>query len=216
MQEKVINEKCCFYCGDDSQITRDHVIPVSYSGGKRHYDKNDTVDCCLECNTMLGNVSILTVEGRADYLYSRVYNKYKKYLKTPSWSDAELDELSYELRKPIIASVKIREYAQRRMAHLLKVSMSIYDDSEIKHLVGIATRDKVLQYRILSMISSTSGIKKDEAVETICNKLGCSAEDVLTVWSKKGCEDIWITWLSERRFPFDLNASQLRRLMSLS
>lgn len=69
MSEARINDKFCFYCGDNSQITRDHVIPVSYTGGKRHYDRNDVVDCCMQCNSLLGNVPIHTVEERAEYLY---------------------------------------------------------------------------------------------------------------------------------------------------
>lgn len=214
MQKDVINSKRCFYCGDDSQITRDHVIPVSYSGGKRHYDRNDVVDCCKECNSMLGNVCIHTVEGRADYLHSRIYNKYKKFIKMPSWGESELLELSVELRKPISASMKIKDYAQKRLSNCIKISMSLYDEGQIKKLTGLVTRDKVLQYKIISMISSSGNARKDDVVEIICDKFGCNASDVLDVWSKKGCDDVWITWLTERRLPYDLNVTKLRKLMA--
>ncbi|UVX31734.1 hypothetical protein PRB79_gp54 [Klebsiella phage VLCpiS13d] len=214
MSEARINDKFCFYCGDNSQITRDHVIPVSYTGGKGHYDRNDVVDCCMQCNSLLGNVPIHTVEERAEYLYSKIYHKYKKFLKIPDWTQCELDELSSELRSQIAASMKMKEYAQQRISHLMRVSMALYDESQVRHLSGMVTRDKVMQYRIISMISTTNGMKKDDAARLISEKLYCEFEFVIDVWNKKNCEDIWITWLSERRLPYDLSVNKLRKLMS--
>ena len=168
----------------------------------------------MECNTLLGNAPIHTVEGRAEYLYSMIYHKYKKFLKIPDWTQGEIDELSLELRTQIAASMKMKEYVQQRISNLMRISMALYDESQVKHLSGMVTRDKAMQYRIISMISTTNGMKKDDAARLISEKLGCEFEFVIDVWNKKNCEDIWITWLLERKLPYDLSINKLRKLMS--
>ncbi|HCT9982771.1 TPA: hypothetical protein OUD88_002861 [Enterobacter hormaechei] len=137
------NVKTCFYCGDDTQITRDHIIPVSYAGGKRHYDRADTVDCCFECNCNLNDKAFLTVEDRAQFLYDRYAVKYRKLLTLPEWSEDELEDMSDDFRRSIKASMVMREIVAERLHHLLTVACEEYPAEKVEHLRGLVTRSRV-------------------------------------------------------------------------
>lgn len=78
--EKVGRNKSisCVYCGDTSQKTCNHAIPISYRSTSRNYEYGDTVPCCLECNRILGNKAFITIEERACYLADRLGSKYVK------------------------------------------------------------------------------------------------------------------------------------------
>lgn len=110
---------CCEYCGSTLSITRDHVIPISWSGLKRNYSVGDTVKCCMECNSMLGAKPLFCITGRASFLIGEVSKKYKNSLSTPDWSEDDLNDLSYSLRKKVISSIKERDFIKARLANLV-------------------------------------------------------------------------------------------------
>jgi 5-methylcytosine-specific restriction endonuclease McrA len=76
-----VNTGTCTYCGYIATV-QDHVIPYAYVGksAKRRgsSDSGQKVPCCVECNTQLGNVMIVTVVDRAAYLFRRkkVHKRY--------------------------------------------------------------------------------------------------------------------------------------------
>jgi hypothetical protein len=122
----------CIYCGDTTQKTRDHVVSISWSGHKRSYDKGDIVDCCRECNQMLGNVPIHSISGRASYLAARLEEKYRKIFKMPKWDSDEIEELSTHLAKMVKASINMKEYIAARISHCLKVSLDEPNTLKVK------------------------------------------------------------------------------------
>lgn len=47
-ENKNLFDNRCAYCGKESKLTQDHIIPVSRLGG---YTKNNIVPCCPSCNS---------------------------------------------------------------------------------------------------------------------------------------------------------------------
>ncbi|WEF29991.1 HNH endonuclease [Klebsiella aerogenes] len=211
MFKDVDNVKRCFYCGDDSQITRDHVIPVSYTGGKRHYDRNDVVDCCKECNCTLGDKPLFTVEGRAQYLFERYSQKYKKIIHRPVWGEDELKGMSLDFRRTIKAEQREKEYQINRLNNLYKIALSEYEAGEIKHLTGLVTRDKVAIYKVISLITSIKG-KKDDVLAYAAEKAQTTIELASEVMKGKH-SDVWLIWMHERHIPLDVKPTHLLRAM---
>lgn len=142
----------CVYCGDTTQRTRDHVIPVSWSGLKRSYAKGDIVPSCRECNTMLGNIPIHCVSGRAAYLAEKLQNKYRKILMMPEWDCDDLSELSSNLNKMIMSAQDMKKYIASRIAHCVKVSFDGHTEK-----VKEETLDHAIAYKIL--VDFQSGMK---------------------------------------------------------
>jgi hypothetical protein len=50
------------------------------------------VDCCNECNSLLGAHMPWTVNGRKELIKQKLRRKYRKYLAIPDWSAEELAE----------------------------------------------------------------------------------------------------------------------------
>ena len=116
----------CCYCGDIATCF-DHVIPVSFAqkSGKRRDDltsieeiKKKSVGCCEECNSLLSNYIFDSIADRTEYLSDRVAKKYKKLLKSPSWSEEELEELEGRLKISVMAKQKLKELTIERLRHL--------------------------------------------------------------------------------------------------
>jgi hypothetical protein len=57
--------------------------------------------CCRECNALLGNRALLTVEERAGYIADALASRYKRLLSAPTWTDAELEDMGTNLRRKI-------------------------------------------------------------------------------------------------------------------
>ena len=107
----------CFYCGVPSN-TPDHVWPRSQGGRK-------TVPCCKECNVLLSAKTFSTIEDRVGYLKCRLATRYRKALATPDWTDEELGELGYNLRRKLRGRLILRGYIRERLAHI--PSYELYD-----------------------------------------------------------------------------------------
>ena len=115
-----IRDNYCRYCGSVNGITRDHVIPVSFASASRHYESKDIVSCCSECNSILSDKLLFTIQDRAAYLY-RIYNrKYSSVLKIPKWTRQELEELDTSLRELVVTGIKEQKVMQARLANLLR------------------------------------------------------------------------------------------------
>jgi hypothetical protein len=110
----------CYYCGDLAD-TVDHCPPldIAYSRGVDDLSANGValvkVRCCRECNSILGNRSLLTTESRTDYLYQKIVKRYGQYLRTGEWDWEDLAELGPNLRSAIVNSENIRLWAERRL-----------------------------------------------------------------------------------------------------
>lgn len=109
----------CYYCGDPA-TTVDHVPPRCVRrmmladqrafGQFKFYE----LDCCKECNSALGK-KLWTPAERKAYIGKWLQRRYRKILKMPDWSTAELAEISENLQKATLASLRLRDVVRRRV-----------------------------------------------------------------------------------------------------
>lgn len=130
--ESLLYGFCCVYCGNTTDITRDHVIPVSWESEKRSYKKGDTIKSCRECNSHLGDKLIFSVPDRAAYLLSTYSKKYSKLLKTEDYTDEELSEMDFNLKSMIRSNMNQKEFVKTRMQNLSIISCCVSNKFEVK------------------------------------------------------------------------------------
>lgn len=113
----------CAYCGDFAS-SRDHVIPVSsgQSMTTRSTTRKNSVPCCSECNSYLGNRHYHTVGTRAAYLVDRIEKEYQKVLSMPPWTSDEISEMGYTLKVYIKASIVLKKATKERIEHLKHIA----------------------------------------------------------------------------------------------
>jgi len=121
-QQGGVHPNFCVYCGDFNQC-RDHVIPVSMSSVYRSYDYDETVDCCMMCNSLAGDYPAANIRDKAQYLRHRYIHKYRKLLKIPHWKNGELRELSHNLRNHTKASENLHRLIDRKLDNLVIASL---------------------------------------------------------------------------------------------
>lgn len=136
----------CIYCGNTTEMTRDHVIPVSWSGFKRSYAAGDVVKCCRECNVALSNKPFFCISKRANYLAHHYTRKYRKILNHPVWTDEELEEMSRDFQSTLVCRNNLKSYCMARIAHCTLVSF----ENSLLVDVKQQTEGDVYHYRILS------------------------------------------------------------------
>ena len=160
----------CIYCGNTTSLTRDHVIPVSWTGFKRSYQVGDTVKCCRECNTILGDKPFFSVSKRANYLASRYARKYRRIIRHPVWEDEEIQEMSREFQSTLKARKLFRTFALARISHCTLVSLEDADFQNVKQQSNDDVRDyKILECLFLGMDYEEVASKFDISVVTIKN-----------------------------------------------
>ena len=97
---------CCFYCGDVAG-TVDHVPPLSWVESKttKEWKKSKIpfvrIQCCVECNRMLGSKPLFTVYERVEFLEKKLLDQYEK--RSTLWSKEEIAEMSAMFQRQIIA-----------------------------------------------------------------------------------------------------------------
>lgn len=73
----------CAYCGSSLELGVDHIVPISamFSGRRSGTMKSrgETVVCCRECNSILGNKHYHTRHARALYLVEQYANRLQHY-----------------------------------------------------------------------------------------------------------------------------------------
>lgn len=111
--------EACVYCGDVTlPKIREHIIPVSYTSSSRHYSSSsETVCACSECNQMLSDRLLTTVESRCDFIIHRIRGKYASCLRSANWSEEELNELGRDLRSKVKANVFLKNWVLSRIEH---------------------------------------------------------------------------------------------------
>ena len=110
----------CAYCGSNKQITRDHIIPRSYSGTSswRESELNPMVNCCHHCNSLLGNRAPHDFEGRANFLFKKLNDKYKNILRVPDWSENDYKGMNPKFAKKIREKEAFKKSIKDRLNHL--------------------------------------------------------------------------------------------------
>lgn len=112
----------CVYCGAMAE-SRDHVLSLSCLGQKRknserHKGTDWLVPACLECNVTLCDKYLDNIPARAEHLFVRFTKKWRKILKSPTWSESELAELGETLRRSIMQAMAQRKNCRDRLKHL--------------------------------------------------------------------------------------------------
>ena len=108
---------CCMYCSSCLDITRDHVVPKSWSDNYS-FDEKYVVPCCSECNGLLSNVPLHTVQDRAAFLYEKYQKRYKSIINAPDWTKKELSELSGRLKKQVSQKQKLKKIINEKLLNL--------------------------------------------------------------------------------------------------
>ena len=100
----------CHYCGAPAD-TKDHIIPLAYMRNgrpKSAYGVGETVDCCRECNSLLGAKALFSIEERAHEIAQCLSRRYSKILNAPYWSPEEIEELGPGLQQTVKAKQFLR------------------------------------------------------------------------------------------------------------
>ena len=109
----------CFYCGDRAN-QRDHVIPHAICSAKvRQWSEVDLVECCAECNRILGANLFDKMHERVQYLSRRFRQKHKLARAHIEWSEGELRELSTSLRDFVQSGERLYWARWRRWQHMI-------------------------------------------------------------------------------------------------
>lgn len=115
----------CVYCGCLAD-TRDHVIPLSYSRSgnqkdrRRHQWRSESknlVDACRECNSLAGDKVFTDVDEKREYIQQRLEYRYRRILDMPVWSDKEINEMGYNLKRELKLKTLARKWIENRIHH---------------------------------------------------------------------------------------------------
>ncbi len=80
---------CCAYCGEETELQKEHIIPVSRGGG---FTKRNIVPACIACNQSKGGMSL-----HEWYKYSEVYS-HQRLLKLIGWIYGEKARTEIEVQ----------------------------------------------------------------------------------------------------------------------
>lgn len=76
-----------------------------------------TVPACHECNAIAGARVFASFRAKRRFIQRRLAERYRKLLAMPSWTEAELDELSPSLRTHVEAALGHRAVIRARLDH---------------------------------------------------------------------------------------------------
>ena len=203
---------CCFYCGDHTSITRDHVIPVSSNSGPRTYNSKDTVPCCTECNSLLGARFITTVEERACYLAERIASRYRSCLASADFSETEILQFGPRLKSTVLANIHQKKFTAQRISHCHEVAGSLYDPEKVSHLRGVTTYAKKLALNII-----TEYVYGDESADVFAQKwaakLDVSKSEVSKILNEKLHVDVAIQFKFDQGLNLAASIHQCAKLL---
>lgn len=112
------------YCGMMAEA-RDHIIPVAYAYASRKtasWGKDKIVPACKECNSLLSDLWIITIQDRASYIAGALSSRYKALLQSPDWAYQEISSLGYVLKTDVVGKQNLRTIARIRIAYAMSMS----------------------------------------------------------------------------------------------
>ena len=113
----------CVYCRFPAD-SLDHVPPLSAVDrvGMDHIEKQRVslfkFWCCRQCNGLLGDKELFTVEQRRKYLAKRFMQKHLALIESASWTVDDLSELGRGMRKYVQDHADLGEWARRKLENL--------------------------------------------------------------------------------------------------
>lgn len=98
----------CAYCGEyGSEV--EHVVPrVSKL-------PTYTVLACRECNGTAGDRLFASFPEKQSFILAQYKKRYARVLRLPEWTEDEIDEMGYALRKQIEAYQTVKASIERRL-----------------------------------------------------------------------------------------------------
>lgn len=121
----------CHYCGDNHALTEDHVPPLSMvaARGVDFFTERGVglwlVKACTECNTILGDKPLISLDRRIAFIYEELQKRYKNLLSQPEWDEDELEELDESLQDYIEQSEYLRRWIEKRLQWMEDVHYEI-------------------------------------------------------------------------------------------
>lgn len=116
----------CFYCGQAADSI-DHVVPKSLLRDLADDPQAKAlliargrileVDCCRQCNSLLGSDYDQTLAERKARLRQRLRRRYARLLNMPDWTDSELGHMGRYLQQYILAHSAQRDWVRERLAY---------------------------------------------------------------------------------------------------
>jgi|13_taG_2_1085334.scaffolds.fasta_scaffold07728_8 hypothetical protein len=110
----------CTYCGVPACVL-DHIPPISWTALVKEEAKKELsfykVPSCVECNSALGNLRLLSVIERVQYIKGWLKKKYKKPLRMPYWDEDELAELSSTMVAEIRKAAEQSAWVKSRVTY---------------------------------------------------------------------------------------------------
>lgn len=195
----------CTYCGITTDITRDHVIPVSWRGFGRDYAAGDTIPACVECNCTLSDVPIFNVQDRSAYLVGRYKTKYKKLIMNPVWSEREISAMSCDFQSQIRSMMQEQQIINDRMINLIFVADGNYEKIEVTSY----GKDFVTAYKFFTVLIGTEGGKKHRIAES-AEAVGISFEQAKRIAKEIGDPNPVNQFKHDHKIPFETKIIDVR------
>lgn len=107
--------RICVYCGSPSG-SRDHIMPRAWSGSGEHRARVLVVPACGECNRMISDKPIYTIDGRRAHAQRRLAERKFKVLGYESLKEVELEEYGPNLRSVMESAAHQRAKLEARLA----------------------------------------------------------------------------------------------------
>ena len=123
-----INSKYCYACGVDA----DDVDEFPKAGNSGLY-----IPCCVDCRKLAGNKCGDDLLERAKYIQERIRKKYEKYLRSPEWSDGELEEMSDKFAREFKGFSRLSRQVRIRASWNYKRHISQLDVDNNPHDIAI-------------------------------------------------------------------------------
>lgn len=211
-RERVI---ACFYCGDNTAITRDHIIPVSMSSETRSYNEKDVVPCCRECNSLLGNKALLTVEDRAMYLAERLTTRYASTLRAFGYGEDEINTFGPMLKSMVRANVNMKSYIVSRIDHCHKIAGSLYSEESVSHLQGLSIRSKRAAYSVIDafIFNTKSPEEVRQFADNHAREHGLESPDIKQILNENLHPDVAIQFKFDHGYKLDVSLRQIKTVM---
>lgn len=110
--------KPCFYCGVPAtgidHLPPRSVRPTLIAQGIKRWPFEE-IDSCQECNSISAARPPWDKEGRKRKIKKLLAKRYRKFLRIPEWSDAEISRMGDRMKDFIIAGRIIAELCKKRL-----------------------------------------------------------------------------------------------------
>jgi len=114
----------CVYCGETAQ-TDEHFPPACVS------PYGYVLPACRECNRFAGTEFSYDFEQRCLSVKRKIRKKYIKQLETPDWSNDEVAEIGYNLRRMVTKWQRLKPIIQQRLAWSVPAYLGLIDHRSV-------------------------------------------------------------------------------------